>query len=1619
MRPPVKFSFPFVPNRENVVLDKGEVAIDPSNGNMYYGDGVTSGGLEVGSKSEIIEQLEAGEITLGGLKDLAYKDKIDVTIDLEAGKTIPIGFAPEETKNDNIDEGFIKNKMSWSVSPVSGATKNTYHTGSGEPSASLGDDGDLYTDTSNNQLYTKINGVWLKGKSGEDAVIYAIFTSTQLFYLKNGATSYEPNTINVNARKKLHDGTLGYPDVWFKAYYDDTLFYTSSEAENSVDLLISYNENTTKIVLEMYKDSGFTTLLDSEVIPVIKETGKLHITLSNDSAGVSCDAVGNVKSGALGYSYTYINVHDGKVKLEYEAGNTTTRGKFSVSIEESIGVTVGAITAHSDGYTCHIQNHTSLTQDNAVVKYRVQGTDLDGFAIDSIVEQNLFKVYDGVGVSSVNKNGETLTINYSNGGSDNFTVQNGSSVTVGNITTDGDGNTTVQLLDDNGSEIDTFTVPKGDGIESVVSTKVGSITTVTVNYDNGDIPYTFDIADGISPPDKFTWIKYADSPTSGMSDDPTGKLYIGIAHNKSSATESTNYSDYNWILIKGENGESTFTYYQTGLPSNPKVNELWYDPSTKMMKRYNGTGGWDIVGTKNQSDTETNDLIANASQTANWVQVNSKPNDSDIYNNQITKDNVIGTGIDANDVGADTFEIIPTGNYMSVKGNIVYKTTDNNSWDGGAYTLVPYTNGCVLTFRALYTGRHFMMGLDSNPTEGSSYNTIDYAFYITDANTECYESSTPRGILLYGLNVNHIYTIAYDGMDTIRYSINGILVRTVNGVGANRKFYMDSSFHSNNAVKILYWGQMTSVNGLKNSDLVDGSTTLDLTRHNNAGGWNNTYIDSNGKIQGVSSNAGTPVKNDLVQNYLESVKGKQLLKNDWTIGSGSVGMYNQNGGTSENYRVYGLNPYGHKDIIWECRPNSVSDADGGWNTSSFPIDKTRTYRFSVFVKTSNNNGTTHFGVGGYTVCNLNTTTSNGNPYFFGGGDLPSNNKWYLLVSYVFPYGQTGYSHVGEIIDCTTGKTVSGGIGCYNWANVTTSLHRCYLYYCTDTSTRQWMWHPRVDLVDGNEPSVIDLIGFVSADKIRAGLLQSINWNGSTAGSQFDLDSGTFTTIGSTLKTYLGANIYGSQTGYLHMYDTSNNEIIRMGVGQGTYNARLEIFDDKTKTDNAIASFQLVEDASVNYTNGDSTQGVVITKSQNGYTSPMFMGSALYVNDTKNSAYAPAIGAVLGAENSSGQAYSLICDSGHSWFQDLVKMDSSLEFYHGSTRIGEFSSLDTTWFRINQNTAKNIYTPRMIRADGGFQVDDKWVISSDGNTLYENGTALSSKYVQTAYNSTLNSDTRNSRGVTRLYRRDADTDYSVQVDWNGSSWLLRGYSGDMYHAECRVAYAGNADKLGGQYASATRNSANTIPVRDGNGFLNLGWINTTSGDTTSSISRVFIDIGDQYIRKCTLSHLKSQMGVGNGSEIQYFAESYNYYSSTFGKDIYISESTTKGTKITSFYIVSSGKSSSTSDWFNYGSFSGTFSVRAIYTNSSGSITSYNNSSWNGSTLLAPSGYHLIYLYIYCTTSISGSGHPCLVVNEGADIVLSSFGTASQTHNRFFAFLNTSPQNSMFMLRAVNY
>src|SRR4029077_535264 len=89
----------------------------------------------------------------------------------------------------------------------------------------------------------------------------------------------------------------------------------------------------------------------------------------------------------------------------------------------------------------------------------------------------------------------------------------------------------------------------------------------------------------------YTWLKYADTPLTGMSDFPAGKTYMGIAYNKASATESVLYSDYDWSLIQGPVGN---TGIQGPAGSNGQPTYTWI----KYADTAAGAGLVDLPGTK-------------------------------------------------------------------------------------------------------------------------------------------------------------------------------------------------------------------------------------------------------------------------------------------------------------------------------------------------------------------------------------------------------------------------------------------------------------------------------------------------------------------------------------------------------------------------------------------------------------------------------------------------------------------------------------------------------------------------------------------------------------------------------------------------------------------------------------------------------------------------------------------------------------------------------------------------------------------------------------------------------------------------------------------------------------
>ena len=131
----------------------------------------------------------------------------------------------------------------------------------------------------------------------------------------------------------------------------------------------------------------------------------------------------------------------------------------------------------------------------------------------------------------------------------------------------------------------------------------------------------------------------------------------------------------------------------------------------------------------------------------------------------------------------------------------------------------------------------------------------------------------------------------------------------------------------------------------------------------------------------------------------------------------------------------------------------------------------------------------------------------------------------------------------------------------------------------------------------------------------------------------------------------------------------------------------------------------------------------------------------------------------------------------------------IQFYNGTTRVGEIGCHDGTWLRINQETANNIYTPRYIRADGGFFVDGTAIgINGSGNYIggSVSATSVSSSGNITTSGVTITSTTVSATSFTATSDLAKKENLEAVDDALSKVQTLTGYTYDMKEDGSRKA-----------------------------------------------------------------------------------------------------------------------------------------------------------------------------------------------------------------------------------------
>jgi hypothetical protein len=228
------------------------------------------------------------------------------------------------------------------------------------------------------------------------------------------------------------------------------------------------------------------------------------------------------------------------------------------------------------------------------------------------------------------------------------------------------------------------------------------------------------------------------------------------------------------------------------------------------------------------------------------------------------------------------------------------------------------------------------------------------------------------------------------------------------------------------------------------------------------------------------------------KSFIDAANNSLINTSTWTTGNNAVTGYDLNQTSSnENSRLVATDPWDDSNIVWGTYASGDNNNDGGWNTGYYNIDRTKLYRFSVWVRrtSSTSGGTFYFGVYGngptFAVKRNDNGTNEGNPYW--DCSSPSTfvqNTWYLVVGHVYPAGTTytGAHPDTGVYTRAGGTTKNRNVNFCNigsdvqWLSDNTStLHRAYHFYCADNTTRLQFAYPRIDLCDGNQPSIRDLL----------------------------------------------------------------------------------------------------------------------------------------------------------------------------------------------------------------------------------------------------------------------------------------------------------------------------------------------------------------------------------------------------------------------------------------------------------------------------------------------------------------------------------------------------------------
>jgi hypothetical protein len=165
------------------------------------------------------------------------------------------------------------------------------------------------------------------------------------------------------------------------------------------------------------------------------------------------------------------------------------------------------------------------------------------------------------------------------------------------------------------------------------------------------------------------------------------------------------------------------------------------------------------------------------------------------------------------DLNATNDLVLVPGTYVTVSGNTITKTAGVVDWNADCNSQGGYVGGAFASVVAGNAGGNRMFGLNTDPSTGSGYNSLDRAIYLrADGYYDVYESgaSATAGACYGTYSAIDVFDVTYDGSN-FRYLRNGAVFRTVAATVTAPLFFDCSIYSLNSGFKNVRFGPMSDV----------------------------------------------------------------------------------------------------------------------------------------------------------------------------------------------------------------------------------------------------------------------------------------------------------------------------------------------------------------------------------------------------------------------------------------------------------------------------------------------------------------------------------------------------------------------------------------------------------------------------------------------------------------------------------------------------------------------------------------------------------------------------------------------------------------------------------------